>query len=323
MSQVKDYLIKLISSRVKDRGIVVWYDPERHYDKELSDLEFGDTPVLRYEGSYFNLRRLMEPYLADDAPRKCIVYVPAERKKGSSPLIEAESAGQVMEPGAATGANSRLEVIARAALTEVLTAENVEEICKIVAKGSLSLKDLDAIADQVKEPGKGVISLIFGTGNTQEIALKFLSTEVFDKAVVEKNGLTELMLLLKAAYGFDLAGSDLSTIRQFLGRYILLSEFLACIRNDTIRQGFEQAPKAEKASHSEACRNLADVWRHRLDLRETYERHATECEKDKENHLTIMLQEGIKEQTITVLMIDSDTGKELKKIEGVSLALTF
>ena len=279
MGQVTDYLATLIRNRVKEKGIVVWYDPERHFEKGLSGFDFGNTPVIRYEGSYFRIRLLLESCLGDAVPRKCIVYVSAERKKGASPLIEAEAAGQIVEPGAVTGNNTRLEVIARAALSEVLTAENVEEICKSVAKGSLSLEELDVIAEQGKEPGKGVIPLIFGTGNTQEIALKFLSSEEFDSTLVEKSGLPELSMLFKAAYGFDAAGSDPVAIRQSLGRYILLSEFLLCIRNEAIRQGFEQTPKAQKAAYGEACRQLADVWRNRLDLREAYEKRATEIEQ--------------------------------------------
>lgn len=285
MGQVSDYLVELIKKQVVKRGIVVWYDPPRkplnlppEYEGILGNLDFGGIPVLRYAGSYFRLRKDLELFLSGSEPGKCVIYVPAERKRGSSPLVEAESAGQIMEPGAVTGANTRLEVIARAVLSEVLATENVEEICKSVAKGSLNIEDLDKIAEQGKEAGKGALGLIFGTSSTEEMTLIFLSSREKDKEIIEKNGISELAMLLKASLGFSRPIWDLPSLRKDLAQHILLSEFLACLTDQSIHEQYKQTTKADKPSHVDVCRRLASVWRHRLDLRDSYEAAASQVE---------------------------------------------
>ncbi len=99
--------------------------------------------------------------------------------------------------------NTRLSIIARNVLKPILGEETAASIEKQVEAGKLSLTDLDALADKGEDITKGVISVIFGTGNPQDVALAFLSSEDFDEAILSKGAAGELAVLLGSAFGVD------------------------------------------------------------------------------------------------------------------------
>src|SRR5258708_4661187 len=111
MGKITDHLLSLVEKQVRDRGIVVWYDPDQAYARIVQDLVLPDGTVLRYQNGFFELREQMEPFLefvngtghpkAEAViPPKLLVYVPRERTETPYALIEAETAGIVIEPGA-------------------------------------------------------------------------------------------------------------------------------------------------------------------------------------------------------------------------------
>jgi len=279
MGKVTDYLVSVIKKQVKNKGIVVWYDPELKYAKALPSLNFGKTPVHIYEKSFFKLRKAIDGYLSGDEPSKCIIYIPLERKKDSSPMIEAESAGIVVESGGALDANTRLEVVARGALKDMLSASNIDEICKSVAKGSLNLEDLDKLAESGTDTGKGTVVLIFGAGSAEDIALKFLPFDNFDEQIAEKNSLPELLTIFTAAYGFTTKVQNIGQIRKELSRYAFLSEMLCFAKDKAIHKIFTDTPHAVKEAQIEACRQLVNAWRNRIDLKDAYEKTSLGIEK--------------------------------------------
>jgi hypothetical protein len=131
VGRVTDHLLSLIQKQVEDRGIVVWYDPDRAYGDVAPSLSLPDVAVLRFEGSFFALREQLEPFLefVDEAvrpktdtgvPPRVLIYVPAARRDTHFALIEAESAGVVMEPGATPWQrNTRLRVVAERVFKDI------------------------------------------------------------------------------------------------------------------------------------------------------------------------------------------------------------
>jgi len=158
MPKVSDELIALIKKQVQDHGIVVWYDPERDYTKLIENLELPDTKILKYKGSFFELRYLMEPFLEfvdengnisehPEIPPRLLIYVSLYRSETDYALIEAESYGVIMEPGASHWQrNTRLKVIAERVFKK-LRPEEASAIADKVEKGTLSLEDLDRLAE--------------------------------------------------------------------------------------------------------------------------------------------------------------------------------
>lgn len=169
---VTEWVQKLIERQVEDHRLVVWYDPERVYADAVAALALPNTTVVRYDGSFFQLRREIDSLLNEEQAPRLVVYVPEEQARTHHALIELEAAGVVVQPGQQPPQrNTRLAVVARNALKDVLGEENAAEIERQVESGTLSLANLNALGEKSGEIAKAVISLVFDTDNPQEIAL--------------------------------------------------------------------------------------------------------------------------------------------------------
>ena len=62
---VTDCLLQLIAKQVEDRGLVVWYDPERAYAQVAAELALPKTTIARYSDSFFRLRHEIDDLLND------------------------------------------------------------------------------------------------------------------------------------------------------------------------------------------------------------------------------------------------------------------
>ncbi|GIW89836.1 MAG: hypothetical protein KatS3mg109_0268 [Pirellulaceae bacterium] len=124
MGKVSGELLHLIRKQIDDHGIVVWYDPETAYRRLVESLQLPDAQLLRFDGSFFQLRETLEPHLEwidqrgtfkcdPEIPPRLLIYVPMNRGDSHDALVEAERAGVVMEPGAGHWMrNTRLKVLA-------------------------------------------------------------------------------------------------------------------------------------------------------------------------------------------------------------------
>ena len=74
----------------------------------------------------------------------------------------------------------------------------------ISGAGSLTLADVNELAQKGGEISSGVISIIFGTGNPQEVALSFVASDKFDKEIEAKEAQHELCSLIGPAFDITL-----------------------------------------------------------------------------------------------------------------------
>jgi hypothetical protein len=189
---VTEYLFSLIAKQVEDRGLVVWYDPERSYAHAAAKLAIPKTTIAQYGDSFFQLRHEIDALLDDSQPPRLVVYVPMAQGDTNSALIELEAAGVVMRPGQQPpNRNTKLAVVARNALRPILGDDQVAEIEKQVETGKLSLADLNTLADKGKDISTGILSLIFGTANPQEVALAVLNDDRHDAEIEKKSAQNE------------------------------------------------------------------------------------------------------------------------------------
>ena len=111
MSKLLKSLSILIQNQIADHGIVIWYDPEAAYRGVVDRLDLENARILKFEGGYFRLRLAIEPWLEwidesgapipeKEVPPRLLVYIPRNRHEGRHALVEAETAGVVIEPGA-------------------------------------------------------------------------------------------------------------------------------------------------------------------------------------------------------------------------------
>ena len=114
-----------------------------------------------------------------------------------------------MQPGQQPpNRNTRLSLVARNALRPLLGDETAAEIEKQVEAGKLSLADLDNLADKGQDIGKGVLSLIFGTANPQDVALAFLAGDRHDAEIEKKAAGGELLGPAADAFEIELPAGD-------------------------------------------------------------------------------------------------------------------
>jgi len=273
----------LVAKQVEDHGLVVWYDPDGVYAEAAAALELPDTTVMRYEGSFFDLRwRIDQQKLMDgEEPPRLVVYVPLAQDQTHHALIELEAAGVVMQPGQQPPPrNTRLAIVARNALRGVLGNEAAAEVEKQAEAGRLTLADLDALAAKGGEVSKGVLTLIFGTGNPQEIALAFLASGEHDEEIKKKGADGELGDLLGREFDFK-APEDaaLDDVRHRLARHILLTDLIVGL-GQAVPSRLTSAAVASTPAGREACVALAEAWRLRRDTRESYVAAARRVEQE-------------------------------------------
>jgi len=269
---VTDHLRLLLDKQVEDHRLVVWYDPEGHYRQVAASLSIPRAAVARFDGSFFSLRHEIDPLLNDTQPPRLVVYVPQDRDKTHHALCELEVAGAVFQP--------KLSVLARNALKGILGAETAAEVEKQVEAGKLSLADVNALATKGKDIGKGVVTLIYGTGNPQDVALAFLSGDRLDAEVDRKGAAGELRELLRFTYEADLPEkAPLSEWRDRLARHVLMTDLVAGLRSH-VPPSLASVKVADAPGPSDACVVLARTWRFRRDARDSYVAAARKVEHE-------------------------------------------
>ncbi|MFI5460913.1 MAG: PglZ domain-containing protein [Isosphaerales bacterium] len=281
MAIVTDYLLQLIAKQVDDRGLVVWYDPEQAYDAAAAELHLANTTVARYNGSFFKLRKEIDHLLNDGQPPRLVIYVPIERTETHSALIELDCAGVIMQPRQQPPAcNTRLSVVARNALKPILAEDQVAEIERQVEAGKLSLADLNSLADKGKGISTGVLTLIFGSANPQEVALAFLHSDQHDDEIGKKTSEKELRHLLQVGFDIELPAAEApSNWRVRLGRHVLLTDLFAALKKQ-VPSSLSSVPVATSAGGIDACVRLARTWRNSRDVRDSYVTVANKVERE-------------------------------------------
>ncbi len=281
MAVVTEHLAQLIAKQVDDKGLVVWYDPEQAYGSAAAELTLPKTTVARFDGSFLKLRKEIDHLMDDGQPPRLVVYVPIEREKTHSALIELDAAGVVMQPRQQPPAcNTRLSVVARNALKPILGEDQVGEIERQVEAGKLSLADLNSLADKGKDISTGVLTLIFGTANPQEVGLAFLHDDHYDDEIEKKEAGKELRHLLQLGFDIELpAAGALSNWRVKLGRHVLATDLFVALK----KQGpssLSSVSVAHSTGGVDACMRLARMWRNSREHRYSYVAVANTTEQE-------------------------------------------
>ncbi len=281
MAVVTEHLTQLIAKQVDDKGLVVWYDPEQAYGAAAVELSLPKTTVARYDGSFLKLRKEIDHLLNDGQPPRLVVYVPIEREKTHSALIELDCAGVIMQPRQQPPAcNTRLSVVGRNALKPILGEDQVGEIERQVEAGKLSLADLNSLAEQGIDISTGVLKLIFGTANPQEVALAFLHSEQHDEEVGKKEAQKELRHLLQISFYVELPAAEaLSNWRVKLGRHVILTDLFAALKNQA-PSSLSSVSVAHSTGGVDACVRLTRTWRNSREHRDSYVAVANKTEQE-------------------------------------------
>ena len=280
MAIVTEALVQLIAKQVDEKGLVVWYDPEKAYVATAAGLTLPKTTIARYDGGFLKLRKEIDHLLNDGQPPRLVVYVPLDRNETDSALIELDCAGVIMQPRQQPPAcNTRLSVVARNSLKLILGEDQVAEIEKQVEAGKLSLADLNSLADKGKDISTGVLALIFGSANPQEVAAAFLHSDQYDEEVGKKEAQKELRHLLQVSFDIELpAAAVLSKWRVGLSRHVLLTDLFAALKKG-VPSALSSVPVATSTGGIDACVRLTRTWHNSRDVRDSYVAAAHKVER--------------------------------------------
>jgi hypothetical protein len=205
---MRDRLAAELARKVSQRGLVVWQDSRGEYTAVASSLCPAGTRFVTYDGSWYALRRTVEPFLAGDAPPKMVIYVPV-RPPEDDPLEELRAAGAVY--------TRRLSKLAEDALTGQLSDQRLTEICR------QARTLLEAEAAIAGDPGGDIRLMgILGASDTRTIALRILTGErasELDRA----DAWPAAAELLNTQVGGALTGSG-DDLRRDAFRQMLLTE---------------------------------------------------------------------------------------------------
>ncbi len=278
MGIVSNYLRDLIIRQVSEKGIVVWFDLEGHYQQFTQTLAIPDTTIACYEGSFFALRYQVDALLESETTPHLVVYVPLAEEDTQHALIELSAAGVVLKPGhAARPRNTRLSVVAKGALRDRRTPKELSEIENQVEEGKLSLANLDQLAEQ---DGFGVLALLFEKTDPASVALAMLGSTRSDAEIQAKQAGAEIARLLTDTFGLDLPSTEtLEEWRTRLARHLLCTDLLANLHGPIPSQlaSINVAPNERTRA---ACLDLARTWRRLRDLDESYTRAASRIEQE-------------------------------------------
>jgi hypothetical protein len=160
---MRERLAAELARKVSQKGLVVWQDSQGEYTEIASSLCPSGARFVTYDGSWYALRRAVEPFLAGDAPPKIVIYVPA-RPPEEDPLEELRAAGAVY--------TRRLSKLAKDALVGHLSDQRLTEICN---QARTLLEAEVAIAG---DPGGDIRLMgILGASDTRTMALRILTGE--------------------------------------------------------------------------------------------------------------------------------------------------
>ena len=268
MAVVTEHVVSLVAKQVEDRSLVLWYDPEGVYTSVAENLDLPHATVARYDGSFLKLRRDIDGLLNNLEPPRLVVYVREDQAKTHNALAELEAAGVVMQPGQQPPTrNTRLAVVARNALRPILGDDTALEVERQVEAGKLSLADVNALAEKGQGISKGVVALVYGSGNPQDVALAFLDSDRLDAEVRKKSAEAELFSLLAASFGVDLPkGTNLPDARERLARHVLMTDLVTGL-GTAVPHPLRSVTVAKSPMQADACAGLARAWRLRRDGR--------------------------------------------------------
>ncbi len=144
---------------------------------------------------------------------------------------------------------------------------------------SVAVADLNSLAEQGIDISTGVLKLIFGSANPQEVALAFLHGDQYDEEIGKKSAEKELRHLLQVNFDIELlAAEGLSKWRVRFRRHVLLTDLFASVK-DQVPSSLSSVPVAKNTGGVDACVRLARTWRNSRDVRDSYVTAANKVEQ--------------------------------------------
>ena len=207
MSRLRDHLATELAKKVRNSGLVVWDDADSAYESVAELVVPEGVALLRYEGSWFELRRALEPFLSQPSCPSVVVYVPA-KPPDQDPLEEARQAGRVW--------SMTLRSLLRGALKGELTDLRIDAL----AKQTKTIAEAEAVLDCGSAVDARLVST-FRTTDLVAIACEVLAADL--KPVVESGEVRHLVAeSLSSFFGMTVDERDATLLRASVFRGVVI-----------------------------------------------------------------------------------------------------
>ncbi len=208
MSRMRAYLTGQLASKVSRYGVVVWADPHGEYRDAVDAIVPEGIALHRFDGSWYELRRRIEPELSRPEPH-LVVYVDANAPQ-EDPLEELRASG--------TEYRIRLSTLLRQTLSEELTSAKIDEIGKAAA----TLMDAEALVAGGTSGGPMRLIKALGLSESTDIVLA-LVTRAREVSASDTELQNEAASFLGTHLGVETDGSPDGLVDS-VARHIILIE---------------------------------------------------------------------------------------------------
>ncbi len=278
---VSQHIRELVTSRLKEKRVLVWYDADRVFHDIFLNLETEHAVNIDASSSVLRARRnadqawhaLFKPDFEGARPTSVLIYVPAERG-----VSEEERRIDPFEPfalaGAAFGATEaeKLPSIAR----QVLVGRE-GDVDRLFAEGTPTVAQLDALAGGTRYP---LLEEALATDVPGRVVAKLLCrpAEVRGHLRALPGLLADLRRLLADGYGFEqLDEIPFDALGPAFAQWLLFSEFVFDLPG-TVPESVAHVPRAD-ARFQRAVYDVCEDLRTSSEHRDTYREIAAEVER--------------------------------------------
>jgi hypothetical protein len=234
-----DYVSRQLARYLRDRRVVVWFDPPGDFGpflEELSDdpgqaIEHIDpdgvqASLARYRDSVYELGARIEPLVSVDEPEPLVIYLAGVEQTRESPLKELELGGDSWTP--------QLRHLARYALRTQFTDGVIDELLRPENVGYTDIAA--ATAGGGGEP-PSMLKTILAGGTSEAQLATWLADPALDTSIEEKGARGELRKLVRSRIDLDLPEADnLSKWRAITARAVLAVEFRSDLAGEAPRE---------------------------------------------------------------------------------------
>jgi len=267
MHPLHDYVAKQLAEKLRAKKLVVWYDLRREFVPFIGEVRGGAktgsgavpvtvggilTRLTEYDGSMFELRAVVEPYVSGDLPECVVIYVPGcDRDRQGSVLMELEKAGECYEP--------QLKRLARNVLRQRYTDGVIDEM---LAPEKVTYEDLALASSDTSsaEPPSILKAIFHDTSGNDGLLAAWLVSDVRDADIEAKESIRELTKLVRSRLGLELPQEAApAKLRSITLRYVLAGEFrsdLSCAPPASLHAIPAPKTKDEEAAIRELARRL-------------------------------------------------------------------
>jgi hypothetical protein len=263
MSQLREYLVRTLKKKLDTHGIVVWVDDHQEYGQEVvQSLCPPNVHFAAWDGSWYALRREVEPFIAPAEPPRLVIYQ-GLKTPDEDPLAEVRDAG--------TEWKVRLPTLVREALKGVLSPARLEE----VARQARTLVEAE-VALTAGEIVEVRLQAALGSADPIQLALRILADSP-DGRLEAQDLWEDARRFLRRAFGGEPRGTG-DTLRTAVFRHLVLVELEEVLGLLPAGVGVQPGP-ADREQRRRA-RDLLAQWRRDLVRLPTYRDLAVRAEVD-------------------------------------------